>query len=545
MNKTIIININGFVFHIEEDAYEILKNYMTDVKRHFLNSADSLEITTDIENRIAEMFNEILAADNKQVIVEQDVTSVIEQMGRVEDFDYPEDGNEPASGSAYSYPGARTLFRDGEDHILGGVCAGLANYFNTEPVWIRLAFAIAFFFAGTGLILYIILWIVIPKAATRADRMAMKGQRLDLQGFKKNFEDEMQAVRGRLTEFGQEARPMVYRARDFFGEFGQHLGAFFSGAGKFFVKFFCGIILLFGFGMLIALLITIIGFWAFGKGDLYHIFPFNIMEHQLNYTIVTAAFMLLAIPLIVIIMAAVNGLTSRRSLNRGVGSTLLAVWIVVLIVVIYYAAQISANFRHSASFSKNVAINTTAGGVYYLKLNDAKYMTAEDSARLRIKEQFGHNVTINDNDDDDDMQSPNNVTISIEKSDVAKPILVETYSARGYDYSDALRNAQSTSYQFLQQDSVLKFNRRLEKPYNRLWRSQEVHLTLKIPVNARLVIDKSLHNWLWDINVYQCAQDNGMEKSPSAPFIMTADGLQCNVDSVAAKKRAATMKNDE
>ena len=56
MNKTIIININGIVFHIEEDAYEILKNYMTDVKRHFLNSADSLEITTDIENRIAEMF---------------------------------------------------------------------------------------------------------------------------------------------------------------------------------------------------------------------------------------------------------------------------------------------------------------------------------------------------------------------------------------------------------------------------------------------------------------------------------------------------------
>ena len=48
MNKTIIININGFIFHIEEDAYEILKNYMTDVKRHFHNSADSLEITTDI-----------------------------------------------------------------------------------------------------------------------------------------------------------------------------------------------------------------------------------------------------------------------------------------------------------------------------------------------------------------------------------------------------------------------------------------------------------------------------------------------------------------
>src|SRR3954466_4577112 len=102
MNKTIIININGFIFHIEEDAYEILKNYMTDVKRHFLNSADSLEITTDIENRIAEMFTEILATQNKQVIVDQDVNMVIEQMGSVADFESPDD--EPKSThDSYSY----------------------------------------------------------------------------------------------------------------------------------------------------------------------------------------------------------------------------------------------------------------------------------------------------------------------------------------------------------------------------------------------------------------------------------------------------------
>src|SRR3954462_800343 len=96
MNKTIIININGFIFHIEEDAYEILKNYMTDVKRHFLNSADSLEITTDIENRIAEMFTELLAQQHKQVIVEHDVKSIIDQMGTVADFELAE--NEETTG---------------------------------------------------------------------------------------------------------------------------------------------------------------------------------------------------------------------------------------------------------------------------------------------------------------------------------------------------------------------------------------------------------------------------------------------------------------
>src|SRR5580658_2708852 len=113
MNKTIIININGIVFHIEEEAYEILKNYMTDVKRHFSSSADSLEITTDIENRIAEMFSELLEKENKQVIVEQDVKLIIEQMGSVADFENAEN-DDNAGQNAYTYNNmeGRRLFRD-------------------------------------------------------------------------------------------------------------------------------------------------------------------------------------------------------------------------------------------------------------------------------------------------------------------------------------------------------------------------------------------------------------------------------------------------
>src|ERR1700744_5201237 len=126
MNKTIIININGIVFHIEENAYEILKNYMTDVKRHFSNSADSLEITTDIENRIAEMFSEICARDNNQVIIEQDVIAVIEQMGTVSDFESAEDDKTGADWYAETATGRRRLFRDPDDHLVAGVCAGIA-----------------------------------------------------------------------------------------------------------------------------------------------------------------------------------------------------------------------------------------------------------------------------------------------------------------------------------------------------------------------------------------------------------------------------------
>ncbi len=150
MNKTIIININGIVFHIEEEAYEILKNYMTDVKRHFSNSADSLEITTDIENRIAEMFSELLVKENKQVIIEQDVNQVIEQMGTVADFEHAEgENNDQAANHIYNTEGRR-LFRDPDDHLVGGVCAGIANYFDIDAVWIRLAFALFTPIGGSG-----------------------------------------------------------------------------------------------------------------------------------------------------------------------------------------------------------------------------------------------------------------------------------------------------------------------------------------------------------------------------------------------------------
>ncbi|MEY5068896.1 MAG: hypothetical protein RLZ47_758, partial [Bacteroidota bacterium] len=95
MNKTIIININGIVFHIEEDAYEVLIQYMNEIKQHFGFSADSYEIVNDIENRLAEMFAERLATSGKEVIVLAEVQEVIAQMGKPSDFDLADETEEP------------------------------------------------------------------------------------------------------------------------------------------------------------------------------------------------------------------------------------------------------------------------------------------------------------------------------------------------------------------------------------------------------------------------------------------------------------------
>jgi phage shock protein PspC (stress-responsive transcriptional regulator) len=540
MNKTIIININGMVFHIEEDAYEVLKNYMTDVKRHFSTSADSLEITTDIENRIAEMFNEILARDAKQVIVETDVKEVTEQMGSVQDFETAETDAKTAGGNPFEYnTERRRLFRDPDDHLISGVCAGIANYFDINPAWVRLAFVILVPFAAMGLVIYIILWMVVPKAITRADRMAMKGEKQDLKGFKKNFEEELSTVRENLQNFKHEAKPFIYQVRDLISDIFEHLGAFLRGTGSLLGKLLAAAILLTCLGMTIALIVSLIGLFAAGNMGIYNLFPFNITNHQANGIFMASGFLVLTIPLLAIILSTIGFLFKKASFNRSIGTTLLCIWLASLGAVSYYGVKTAASFREGGKFTQTVKLKPTTNNTYYLQLNDTKYLSNEDSTRLKINERFKGMIILDDDFNGDDM--PNrNVNIDIEKSDVPQPVLIETFSARGSNLEEALINARSASYRFEQKDSVLNFDRHLEMPKGFLWRGQELHLTLKVPLNAKIIIDQKLDRNI-NFNIYECKSDG--DGITTATYIMTTNGLECKVDPIkAAKFKADSLK---
>jgi phage shock protein PspC (stress-responsive transcriptional regulator) len=537
MNKTIIININGIVFHIEEDAYEILKNYMTDVKRHFSTSADSLEITTDIENRIAEMFSEILGRENKQVIVEQDVTWVVEQMGTVADFENADEAAKADSNPfAYSRAEGRRLFRDPDDHLVAGVCAGIANYFDVDAVWIRLAFAISFAIAGSGFILYIILWIIVPKAVTRADRMAMRGEKQNLQGFKKNFEDELSAVRGHLSNFGDEARPLVYKARDFAGDLLHHIGIFLAGTGRVLVRLIGVLILLCCFSATIFFVVAFVALIGFGSFPPFHGLPYDMLRHNHADFIFASAFLVAFIPVLSIIMLTLKGIFNTGSIGRSTGSVFLAIWLCSVGMLVYYATRITAEFRESASFTQAVSIKPTKNNTYYLKLNDIKYFTHDDSIKLDIKDHF-RNMIVTDDENNSFHDEPRSVTINIIRSDVNQPELEESFSAKGYNYEAALFNARNTSYVFAQQDSILKFDYTLRKRQDAFWHDEEVELTLKVPLNAKVVIDQRLDNYLRDINVYDCKEINKQDKATSSIFVMTDNGLQCKVDTLVTVKK--------
>jgi len=162
MKKTTYINLSGMAFKIEEDAYERLGSYLDAIETR-LGQEEAPETLNDIESRMAEIFSGVLHLSDKAITI-SDVEEVIKMLGNPEDFGSNEKQEKPNRKKTETWK-SRRLYRDPNNRILGGVCSGLGTYFNIDPVLFRLLFIIGLFL-GVAFIVYIILWIIIPKAMT-------------------------------------------------------------------------------------------------------------------------------------------------------------------------------------------------------------------------------------------------------------------------------------------------------------------------------------------------------------------------------------------
>lgn len=184
MNKTVSINLAGIFFHIDEDAYETLQNYFEAIKTSLQNTEGASEIITDIEARVAELFSERIKT-SQQVISNKEVDEIISIMGQPEDYQIDEDPIEDAPKKHNSNNNKRRLFRDPDNSYVGGVSAGFGHYFGIDPLIIRLLWILLIFGAGTGLVLYLILWVLIPAAKTTAEKLSMMGKPINISNIEK------------------------------------------------------------------------------------------------------------------------------------------------------------------------------------------------------------------------------------------------------------------------------------------------------------------------------------------------------------------------
>ena len=192
MKVTVNINLGGYAFNMDDDAYEHLRRYMKSLEKEFSGEPSAAEIMSDIEGRIAELFKMRLNP-YKQVIIMKDVEEVMAILGTPEVIS----GGEPSDEQAPRRQ--RRIYRDTDRRVFGGVCAGISAYLDWDPLIMRIIFAILVLPGGFGLALYLILWVVLPEAKTTAQKLEMRGDPVTVENIKDSVKKEFDTVKKKMN----------------------------------------------------------------------------------------------------------------------------------------------------------------------------------------------------------------------------------------------------------------------------------------------------------------------------------------------------------
>lgn len=329
MKKTLTVNLGGTVFHIDEDAYRLLDNYLSNLKIHFRKEAGADEIIDDIERRISELFAEKLTAGS-QVITITDVEEVIARMGKPEDME-AENDSEPSVGNATRTTIYRRLYRNPDDKLLGGVISGMAAYLGWDVTLLRLLLLVVLICGvGTLIPVYIVCWLVIPEARTAAEKLSMRGEAVTVENIGKTVTDGFEKVANGVNDYMKSDKPRTFL---------QKLGdALVMVAGWFFK--ICLVIfaiicspLLFVFGVVfVALLFAAVMVAVGGGAALISMFPtFDVILPTSPLSAIVmyiAGILLVGIPLVSLVWAIFSQIFKWQPMASGLKWTLVILWIV-------------------------------------------------------------------------------------------------------------------------------------------------------------------------------------------------------------------------
>lgn len=301
MNKIIQINLAGQAVSIDELAYKSLSEYLNTLENHFSNTEDGGEILADIEARIAELFFGKIKKGNA-FINAADVKEAISLMGTPEDMGIDEDAGEHTNTSSqnYAYSTDKKLFRDTDDRVLGGVCSGIAAYFDMDTSIVRIAVILLIVFTGIPLLAYFILWIVLPEATTPEDRSRMRGGNTTVNDIVNNVRREATDVaRSVKNEANNVAQNLKKNSN--LNSTGRSVVNGLEQVIRFFAKIFGAgtliLLVVIGVAMSIFLLSNATGGLAINAGDLSVTTPSILQTPTLNWIFSISLLSLVLIPI--------------------------------------------------------------------------------------------------------------------------------------------------------------------------------------------------------------------------------------------------------
>ena len=578
MKQVININFQGRVVPIEVTAFELLKTYIESLSRHFEAEDGKDEIINDIENRIGELFQERIKA-GAICITDEDVNAIIKSIGRPEDFD----DNDTSSASENknnsenvdnhknartAYNGKRRLFRDENHKLVGGVCSGIANYFDIDIVIVRIVFLVLLFSFGIGfipyiilwiavpssattvigsrkkklyrdndekyiagvcsgighylginvwiprvlfllpllsfasknswghwgdfgdsnffnfspgaLIIYIILWLVIPEAKTTAEKLEMKGEKVDINSIKESVVEEMKGVQQRAQKFGKE---VVGAASDKGKAFGTEASSVVKRSGRslgdiiiFIVKAFAYfIIAIVGFSLVVSLFS--IGIASITVFPLKDFIPTNGWQNAFAWG--TLIFFII-VPMIGVITWIIRKIAKIKTGSKMLRFSFIAMWIIGWLSVILLVASLSKDFSHTANINEQEVFLTNPS---VKSLEITNYTPGKFYSKYKW---FNSNIFDNV---DEDTAYIRNVGIHILKSPNDSFRVTTIKLANGSTRRFADTSASLINYKIVQQDSMLVVDQKIAVYKTNKLRNQRVIITVYVPIGKRIKVN--------------------------------------------------------
>lgn len=494
MNKTVNINLGGLVFHIDEDAYKKLSNYFDAIKRSLSNTSGQEEIIKDIEIRIGEIISEKHTSD-KQVISLKEVEEIISIMGQPED--YRIEGDNPIeTATEFSYiKQSKKLYRDEENAVIGGVLAGLGHYFGIDKAWLRVLLLIMVFAWGTGFVAYIILWIAMPAAKTRSEKLEMRGEPVTISNIEKKVREEIETLSEKIksTDLEGVKKGFQTNSNKLKDAFGDILGSIFN----IITKVIGALMIITSIAILIVFLIGVL---AFGTSN-FENFPFHSFIELGNFTDYPIWFfgilfyLAVGIPSLFILLVGIKIVApTSKSIGNIAKYVLLSIWIIAIGILISIGVKQASEYAYDGRVFEKQIINLNPKDTLLIKFVNNDYYSKDINDYIEFnvtKDSLGQDVVYS-----------NSISFQIEKTDELLPYIKINKEAKGNSFENANTRAGKIKYGFKIIGNQLILDNYLITELKDKYRDQKVEINLYLPKGTFFKVNSSVKNYDFSDNSF-------------------------------------------
>jgi len=483
MNTTVTIHLAHTLFHIDSDAFALLKNYLNKLEKSFAQTEGKQEILEDIEVRIAELFSQYTIREG-YVISEKNVNDVIEILGSPEDISEEETQEEGTKSNAQ-----KKLYRDTDERIIGGVASGLGHYFGIDRVWIRLILIILVLSSIGGVVfVYILLWALIPEAKTTSEKLRMRGEPVNISNIEKKIKEGLDDVTQKVksvdySKVGDDLKKKSIK----FSEMLERLILLLVSIASKIIGFF---MILFSTIVLIGLLFSVAIFGFISSIEI----PPEIIFLTMNTDLPLWAFSLLllfgvGIPFTFIFVLGLRLLTSKRKLmNNSTKYTLGVIWITTLLLISFTIAREFRSNAFTARTTQNELIDMNTKDTLRIRMNTVQY----DNEILVFN---ATHLIYNDEDELNLLLDEIRLNITQSKDDTTQ-LRIEK-KAKGRNQKRARENANAISYPFEYYNKNLLLDSQWLASIAQARNEQQVRLNLEVVEGQYLYIDRDFSSLMY------------------------------------------------